>query len=366
MTELDIDGALPESPPRTTRTMGYPLPPEPPRALAVYDGYGRYKLPSPTTGRPTGYTRATTVASTLDDTYNLSRWARRETARNVIDCGEQIDGYKAELFTALQDGYLAESNAAVDSALDAIDDVCGARDAAELGTAVHAWLEAVDIGAVAPANVPEQFQPYLASYRRVLARYGLVAVPEYVERIVLNDRGSETVVGTLDRIYRVQSTGELILGDVKTSKTLEYGYMTYSCQLAVYGYASRMFAIDGTGWQPMPDINGTYAIIIHVPSDQPERAEAVTMDLVFGAQTMHTALDVRRRRKEAKKLVPSVHALPIPSVTSLRYVEARHAIQDISHPGDLSGVWESYSDIWSDELTSLGEQFAALLTTEEG
>lgn len=361
MTELNIDGEH-ITPPRTTRTMGYPLPPEPPRVAAVYDGWGRYKLPHPTTGRPTGFTRATTVAGTLDDTYNLSRWSRRETARFLLGA---MTADHDHLTSPIIEAFGDDNKGAIDAALDALDDACGGKDAAELGTAVHAWLEAVDMGSIRPVDVPEQFKPYVRSYRGVLARYGLVAEPQYVERIVLNDRGEETIVGTLDRVYRVAATGELILGDVKTSKTLEYGYLGYSVQLALYGFATRMFAADGSGWEPMPTLNDKFALIIHVPSDQPERAEAVTIDLQFGAETAVASMDARRRRKEAKKAVPFVHAIPLPTSESLRHVAARHAIQDISDPAQLSGIWEEFADVWSDELTVLGEQFAALVTTTQ-
>lgn len=352
------------APVRTTRTRGYLLPPEPPRATATYDGWGRYKLPSPSTGRPTGYPRATSIASTLDDTYNLSRWTRRETVRHVLTAAGAA-GESARLFAGLQDALAAGDKSAVDSVLDALDDLGGGKDAAELGTAVHAWLEAVDIGQILPADVPSQFQPYVANYRTVLARYGLTPVPDYAERVVLNDSGEETIAGTLDRIYRVEATGELVLGDVKTSKSLEYGYLKHAVQLAIYGHASWMLTTDGTGWEPMPTINRDYAVILHVPSDQPERAEAVTMDLAYGLASAAVSLDVRRRRKEAKKLVPFVHALPIPTADALRYTQARHAVQDISDPADLAAIWEQYQDVWTDDLTRLGEQLAALITPLE-
>jgi hypothetical protein len=260
----------------------------------------------------------------------------------------------------------AENKGAIDAALDALDDARGGRFAAELGTAVHAWLEAVDLAVVRPVDVPQQFSPYVWAYRDVLARHGLVAEPSYVERIVLNDCGEETIVGTLDRIYRVAATGELILGDIKTSRTLEYGYLAYSAQLALYGFATRMFAADGSGWEPMPTINDTFALIIHVPSDQPERAEAVTIDLKFGAQTAVASMDARRRRKQAKKAVPFVHAIPSPTSDSLRHVAARHAVQDILDPAQLSGIWEQFSDVWTPELTELGKQIAALTTQKVG
>lgn len=368
---------------RTTEYSGYPLPPLPPRLEVNYDGYGRYKLPSLTTGRPTGFTRATTVAGTLDDTYNLNQWKRREIVKYVLQFIGALDGLpedapmmpsapeRVTIVDRLKQALLDEDKRTIDHLLETINNVSGGRDAAELGTAVHAWIEAVDIGQVRPADVPEMFQPYLDAYQEVLRRHGLIAVPEYVERIVLNDRGRETVVGTLDRIYRVASTGVLILGDVKTSKTLEYGYLTYGIQLAVYGYATHMLGLDHKTWEPMPPMLGlsedeieegkpAYGVIVHVPSDQPERSSAVTMDLPFSAGQMVASLDVRWARKAATKAVPFVHALPTPTPEGLRHVEAYQAIQNISDPADLDGVWEQYEDVWTDDLTQLGNRTAAL------
>ncbi|QNL30171.1 exonuclease domain protein [Gordonia phage Mariokart] len=374
MTVLTDEGGVAVEP-RTTPTMGYPLPPPTPRAEAVYDGYGRYKLPSPTTGRPTGFTRATTVADTLDDTYNLSRWKRRETAKRIVALFDLVDGAEYAGFDVAENDHVvrlrqavqADDKRAIDAALDVMDDAMGGRDAAELGTAVHAWVEALDLGQVTFGQIPEKFQPYADAYLGVLARHGLVAVPEYCERVVLNDRGEETIVGTLDRVYRAVSTGELILGDVKTSKTLEFSWMSYAVQLAVYGYATRMLAVDGKTWEPMPALKGLtdedmenevkpYGVIIHVPSDQPERASAVTMDLWFGAETMVTALETRRRRKQAKSSVPFVHALPAATKDSLRYVAAYHGILRATDPSQVPAIWENNQDIWDEGLTDLGNE----------
>lgn len=374
MTVLTEDGGVAVEP-RTTPTMGYPLPPPTPRAEAAYDGWGRYKLPSPTTGRPTGFTRATTVADTLDDTYNLSRWKRRETAKRVVGLFDLVDGAEYAGFDVAENDHVvrlraaaqADDKKAIDAALDAIDNDMGGREAAELGTAVHAWVEALDLGLVTFGQIPDQFKPYADAYLGVLGRHGLVAVPEYCERIVLNDRGEETIVGTLDRIYRSVATGELILGDVKTSKTLEFSWMSYAVQLAIYGYATKMLSTDGKTWEPMPPMLGLteaeqeaevkpYGVIIHVPSDQPERASAVTMDLWFGAETMVTALETRRRRKQAKSAVPFVHALPAATKDSLRYVAAYQGMMRATDAAQVTAIWENNRDIWDDGLTGLGNQ----------
>jgi len=304
----------------------------------------------------------------LDDSYHLTRWKIRTQVAAVLKMqkrAEAGDTAAAELLDQMYELVADGNGNKVNGVLDKMDVMCGGRDAAELGTAVHAWLEAIDIGTVVASEVPDQFQPYLVNYQAVLAKHGLVAVPEYVERVVLNERGEQTVAGTLDRIYRIQSTGELVLGDVKTSKTLEFGWLNYATQFAVYGYATKMLKMDATGWEPMPKINQEYAICLHVPSDTPEQASAVTFDLWFGGEAMKTALEARRRRSEAKTRVPYKHAIPVPTREALRYVEARQALQNISHPDQLSAVWERYSDVWDTELTQFGEQVAKLFNTAQ-
>ena len=372
ITTLSDDGTLGaplDVEERFTQWSRYPLPPEPPRVKVVYDGWGRYKLPSPSTGRPTAFTRATTVAGTLDDTYNINRWKTRETVKALIalmhnDARVQEDGFdtpEGDHIETLRRLIRDEDKGGIDKLLDHITNVAGGRDAAELGEAVHAWLEAVDIRTVLPRDVPEMFQPYLTAYLELLARHGLRALPQYVERIAINERGEQTIVGTLDRIYQVIATGELILGDVKTSKTLEYGYLTYAVQMAVYGYAEKLLKIDGSGWEPMPELNSEFAIIMHVPSDQPERASAVTLDLWYGGESMILSLEARRRRTEAKKKVPFVHPLPIPIAESLRIVAAEQSLLHASDVDELSTIWETYQDVWNDDLNELGNDVAQLL-----
>ena len=41
------------------------------------DGWGRYKLPHPASGRKQAWTRATTFAKSISDTFALSQWSQR-------------------------------------------------------------------------------------------------------------------------------------------------------------------------------------------------------------------------------------------------------------------------------------------------
>ncbi|AYD82047.1 exonuclease [Mycobacterium phage Saguaro] len=355
--------------PRTTQWMGYPLPPATPRPQMKFNGWGWYQLPHPDTGRPTGYARATTIAKTLDDTTGLEKWKRRHTARRVLQLattppneviwGEYTAGELIERLLAAQDDSKAT---APDEVLDLIDNCMGGADSRELGECVHAWLEALDMGIVLLRDVPDIVLPHVTAARAILAHRGLVALPQYVERVVLNDQGEETVAGQIDRIFRIVTTGELVLGDVKTSASLDYSWLPFGVQVGgCYGWATKMLTLDGKGWEPMPEIRRDFAILLHIPSNQPERGAAITIDLQWGAEAMVESLAVRQLRKDAKVAVPR-HAIPAPTPEAIRYAEARNALSAIESLDEGQAVYESYADVWDDDLNAHATRVAELLS----
>lgn len=371
MTALTDDFEV-YSPPRFTQWMRYPLPPEPERPASTFNGWGWYQLPSPTTGRPTGFPRATTIADTLDDTYGLSRWKRRETAMRIYqlatmapdtvvwrdDTGETT---AADCLGNLIDAMGGSKVTAIDTVLDVIDNIMGGAEARELGECAHAWLGAVNAGTALIHQVPDIVRPHVEHGLRVLAHRGIVVLPEYTERTVLNDQGEETVAGKIDGIGRLLTTGELVLLDVKTNKDLKYSWLSYGVQVGgVYGWATKVLSTDGRSWEPFPDIRQDFAVLLHIPSDQPERAAAITIDRQWGGETMVASLETRRRRKEAKVEVPK-HAIPTPSAEAIRYCEARNALSAITTAEQGQAVFETYEDVWDDDLGQFAASIATLL-----
>lgn len=377
MTAILDDGTLAG---RTTEWMRYPLPPETPRAPSKFGQWGWYKLPHPDTGRPTGYPRATTVAKTLDDESNLAKWRQRGLVKAVLDLsllppdapagvvpGHTAGELLADLRGAYSDGATAGS---INAAVAKFDDMMGGAESREFGECVHAWIEAVSHGIVLMRDVPAMVRPHLDAFHRVLARHGLIVLPQYVERTVLNlkcldeDEGTgEGVAGKLDCILQSVATGELILGDVKTTKrdSIGFSWLTWACQIGgVYGWADLMLTTDGTGWEDMPDVVEDYACVISVPSDHPESASVLTMNKEFGGETLMQSIEVRARRKLAKTEVPKF-ALPSPTKASLRYVAARQALSAITSLADGEAVYETYSDVWDASLDEFAETISALV-----
>lgn len=357
---------------RVTEYMHYPLPPESPRAPSKFGQWGWYQLPDPETGRATGYPRATNIAKTLDDETGLTKWKIRERAQQVLkltrmDPATVIytdstgDTTAADALGALDEAIAAEKVFQIDAVLNMIDNVMGGAEARELGECAHAWIEALAHGLVLMRDVPEVVRPHVTAAHRVMAHRGLVMLPEYCERTVLNDLGEIPVAGKMDCIFRIVTTGDLVLGDVKTSKSLEYSWLPFGVQVGgIYGWATKMLTLDGKGWEPMPDIRDDFAILLHVPSNQPAQAAAITIDKWWGGEVLVESLAAKRRRKEAEKTVPR-HAVPVPSREAIRYAEARLALSAIDSAEDGQAVYETFSDVWDDELNEFGGVVAELL-----
>ena len=59
----------------------------PTRPQPERDRYGRYKIPHPTTGKDMSWTRATTMASSVADTFGLTNWKTRMVAYGLVNLG---------------------------------------------------------------------------------------------------------------------------------------------------------------------------------------------------------------------------------------------------------------------------------------
>lgn len=369
--------------PRETEYEGFPLPPETPRPESKFNGWGWYKLPDPDTGLPSAFPRATTVAKALADLEGLAKWGRRETVARILELtamapdtrlSPRFETTADSALKALHDAMASDKATAPDAVLDMIDNLMGGAAARELGECVHAWLEALDMGIVLLRDVPDIVRPHVDAYRRVIAHRGLVPVPEFVERTCLNrqcnmlpdddgepTRPGESVAGKIDRIYRIVTTGELVLGDVKTSKDLQYSWLEFGVQVGgVYGWAEWVLSLDGTKWEPMPELRDDIAILMHVPSNAPAQAAAITINKWWGGAALLASVENRMRRKEAKVEVPK-HAIPVPSEAAIRYATARNELSAIESLDQGQAVYESFEDVWDDALDEHATRVAALL-----
>ena len=260
------------------------------------DRWGRYLVVPPGGGKPTGYTRATTVAKALDDTSNLMAWSNRMTALGL----------------AQRPDLLALVQAADPDDRDELNKVCerakeagGATARRDLGTALHTMVEKAH--ADPEWKVPDAYAADVAAVQAAIAAAGYEVVDGMSEVMVVLDR--HTIAGTSDLTLRRRSTGVLRIADIKTGASVNYGALAWAIQLSVYAQADARYvqgsARDGSQDQrlPMPEVDRDTALILHV---QPGSGvcDVHELDIAAGAEALEVSMAVREWRKRKGLLVP--------------------------------------------------------------
>lgn len=256
------------------------------------DRWGRYLVVPPEGGKPTGYTRATTIAKTLDDMSALMSWGERMTAIGLSQ--------RPDLLAQVDD--LRNDSKKLNKLCDKAKEAGGATVRRDLGTALHSILERswTDPDYVPPAGHVDD----VTAVDRQLELAGLEPVEGMHERIVVND--TYKVAGTFDLLLRDRSTGELLIADIKTGSSVQYGSVGFAIQLAIYASAHNLYrqgaAADGSEdvREPMIQVASDRAVIVHV---QPGSGVCELHRLELDMGLLDLAMSVRDARK-SKLLKP--------------------------------------------------------------
>jgi len=217
------------------------------------DGRGRYLLPHPDTGELKGRTRVTTLAGSVGNDFQLTRWKIRMIVRGM--------GLRADLMARAgaahpdDDGY----NGLLDSIAEAAFEAAGGSWGSNLGTAQHKVFERHFFHGVSIEELPEYFHGDLRAVRAALDFHGIELLPQYIERTVYNtlyDRG-----GRLDAIGRLRD-GSLAIIDLKTEKDPKQYPKGKTVQLAYYANSDRLMNYDTQQYEPMPQLHRDFALVI--------------------------------------------------------------------------------------------------------
>lgn len=243
------------------------------------DRWGRPMLVPPGGGKREAYTRVTTVAGTIEDTSNLTKWQLRMVASGLA---QRPDLY-ALAGTLDPNVDKAKLNALCEDAKEA----SASSAKANWGTALHSILETIDAGEK-PSHIPPEIKADVVAYLRLRQRLGFRVVG--IEAFVANP--TIKVAGTADRLIEIN--GAVHVADLK-SGSVDYGQMKMSAQLAAYAISHRYdTATDEWGEGPVADPNIGY--VIHVPHGE-GKAAMYPVDLRVGLHVIRTALKARELRK---------------------------------------------------------------------
>src|SRR5918997_67033 len=133
------------------------------------DRYNRYVLPDPETGEEKAWTRATTYAGAVKETFGIARWENRLLAeRGTNNFNVAVPGNR-------------EANDRLDKAIANAMERAGSSQAATLGTTMHRFTELLDSGEDLGPLLP-WIKADLDAYAATMEHHGFT--PLAIERIV--------------------------------------------------------------------------------------------------------------------------------------------------------------------------------------
>ena len=228
-------------------------------------------------GSPVPYTRATTVAGTLDEGTGLVAWKLRMAAKGLIN--------RPDLMLAAT--VAQDDKQELDKLIEDAQDAAGSTHAATIGTALHALTEKLDRNEEL-GYVPAAYAPDLDAYLEATREFTW----EHIEQFCVLD--NHRIAGTPDRIATYQ--GKRYIFDLKTG-SVDYPHKM-AIQLAIYSRAVPYNIATGErgSWG---DVDQQRGIILHLPAGE-GKAEIHFVDLDRGWEGLELAMQVRAWRVSKK------------------------------------------------------------------
>lgn len=270
---------------------------EGPEADEKFDGYGRYLLNvDGTKDRP--YTRATTIADTMDPKYHIHVWEKRSLARGVA--------LRPDLIARACASPVEEKAAWREIEREA-EAVSGQNAKAQLGSAFHTVIERHDeMTDEEYAALPVEMRATYEKFHAELARYGITIVAQ--ELTLVNTHIG--VAGRADALLRL-TDGTLVIGDWKTGRVQEYPHAPAQ-QFAIYANADIMMVRGDDGVlrpEPMPPVSKTMAIAVDITVGDANTASVYLCEVDIDAGWSGVLLSTKVRRwRNRKDLIMPYHA----------------------------------------------------------
>jgi len=304
------------------------------RQEAPKDRWGRYLVTTPE-GKQKGYTRVTTIAKSCDEEGALKQWANRMVVTGLVNRSDLL----AQASTKLTD------KSALNKICEEAITAGGGSSRANLGTALHALTEEIDLGHKPP--ILPGLQADLDAYVSTLEKHGVHIMPNYIESVVIND--DKEYAGTLDRIVEVD--GRMYIADLKTGTDLTYAWRSIAVQLAAYADAQHVYDYKTSTRTSLPMIEKDRAIVFHLPAGE-GRCDLYWVDLEIGRKGLELSLQVRawRKRNDVHSQFTNTNIIPITLLSRQEWMTER-----IKHlPAEAQKMLRA---LWPNEVPKITECF---------
>jgi hypothetical protein len=355
------------------------------------------------------YIRASSYGC-IEDKYGIHRWKRGQVVYGLSRAFHLVQKAQSASGTVAK-----RDRAILHEVADRAEIVAGSDAGSLTGTAIHKLSERRDAGDDLSYLDPTT-TACLDAYARLMAPFEVLASEMFV---VYDDY---TSAGTLDRVVRLRwdlvfpdglvlPAGTIIIIDVKTGKvtSVKYWMAEYACQQFIYdgglpyfpgvthladpkvrsvGNIERVTDQPGdNGRVPWDEVgvpggpNHDYALILHVPATQPDKARIILVRLGEARLDADVCRDAWARRRvpwadrfaalPASQLVPpderegkienlevdtAVSETPEPApaehVNPTLVAALLERIRRAQHPADVQAIWEAWeaSPSWTDEV----------------
>lgn len=247
-----------------------------------------------------GWTRASTFGSYLEDQFGISRWRQA-----VVLWGAVRDRAISLAAKAVPTHTEAADKTTLYELADRAFEKADGSAAANVGTALHAVTERIDKGEVIEDLGEDRWA--VEAYRERMAAFEI----HLTETFVVCDEYE--VAGTFDRLVSprgrmtapdgtVYGPGDRLVFDLKTSSTADYFGIKFAVQLLIYALGKIYDPATGKRTEHGADLR--WALILHLPSGG-SVAELYWVDLTRGRELAELAAKVRDARKIKALVVPA-------------------------------------------------------------
>jgi hypothetical protein len=232
------------------------------------------------------YTRVTTYGEALLDGSALSRWKMRRVA---LGMGRRPDYVTAAAALTAEERDKAALNDLAEKALEA-----AGPNAADIGTALHAFTERIDRGEDVGV-VPPEYRADLDAYRQVVAPLTFLHREARMVCDELETAGTPDAIALCDVPDPDGETDLARIVDLKTGN-VEYTAGKFSTQLAIYAHSALYGPVTGTRSYPARPLSVRWGLVVHMPAGM-GTAQLRWLNLEHGWAGAQLAGPVREWRK---------------------------------------------------------------------
>jgi hypothetical protein len=308
----------------------------------VLGDFRRYK-----NGNVKSVRRVTTFNKAVEDTSGLTDWqkvnvlvgaaARPEVAADAH--GKTWDTHKDELKGLVK----------------ILEEAAGSKKAADTGTLLHKLCERWDKGEVTLDQVPPAFRPFVVLYRDALKAAGLRAVTGMQELTTFIEEWGG-VSGSFDNVYEHVATGAYYIGDIKTGKSMDYGWDPIECQEAIYAHGYNRHGTynwDAGEWEPPKlRVSQEWGIVIHLPTkgDHVGTCRALAADLERGWDYAAECGSVLARRSLRPKPIPFSSLAPAQAPAETELWDWSVKFSGVATIAEAGTLWQEAKDAGIDPM----------------